>query len=67
MPADKVIDVVSQLQAREWATWAHDSFVLGAGKAHRFTKVRDLQEVLEYTDDKAEPHQMADELSLIHI
>ena len=59
--ADKVIDVIGQVQAQEWARWAHWAFVTGAGQAHRFSKVRELQETLSYTDTRAQPHQMADD------
>ncbi|CAK0894812.1 unnamed protein product [Prorocentrum cordatum] len=40
-----------------WARWAQEAFVKGAGKAHRYSKIRELQDV---ADDRGEVPLPAD-------
>ena len=46
--------VISSLDLEEpgkgWTRWANDAFLNGAGKAHRFSKIRASQEVADFSE-----------------
>ncbi|CAK0856070.1 unnamed protein product [Prorocentrum cordatum] len=59
---NRVTEAIRKFAGIEWAQWAKQAFQNGAGKAHRYTRVRELQETLQYAEkDRGQPHHMADE------
>ena len=56
-------DAQSKRCAEAWQSWAASSFERGAGRAHRYTKAKAMQEVLDWgslNGDQAQPYILAD-------
>eukprot|EP00959_Pyramimonas_sp_CCMP1952_P351020 7353669-Pyramimonas_sp.AAC.1 len=57
--AQLVQDLYSQRRKEEWQQWSEDAFKNGGRDAHRFTRLRALQQVLQASDHST-PAQLAD-------
>ena len=56
-------DAQSKRSTDAWQSWAASSFERGAGRAHRFTKAKAMQEVLDWgslTGGQAQPYTLVD-------
>ena len=48
--ADVVITSDRDESGKGWTRWANDAFLNGAGKAHKFSQIRALQGVAEFSE-----------------